>query len=295
MPNNLTDDPTQFPSPVQIPAPNDPRTDTSVATPFQQVANRTANTKARVDAVVPFSAAGYAPALPGGVLSGVSSVLQCTTLTQLASIPVANRTAGMICLVLNTGIYQYTTSSIAALANFVVTPADTVGSWVLVGAGYGLANQPNAFAQADSTGRTPAAGVRNGLFGYQACTPGTLVTNPLAAFPSGTLTFTGLQIGDIIEARYSTDIQSSAVTGDDGHVSVQVLPPGSSLTPMVGSDARSPPVVASTSIFAHVGSVATFTVTAAGTHTVGLYGQNAGSSATCTFSSASFVAQVIRP
>ena len=38
-----------------------------VATPFQQVANRTANNKARLDAVVPYSAAGYTPALPAGV------------------------------------------------------------------------------------------------------------------------------------------------------------------------------------------------------------------------------------
>lgn len=52
-PSNLTDDQTQFSSPIQVPAPGDPRNDTSVATPFQQVVNRTANLKSRLDGIAP--------------------------------------------------------------------------------------------------------------------------------------------------------------------------------------------------------------------------------------------------
>lgn len=51
MPVNLTDDPV-FTTPVTAPAGGDARTASSVQTPIQALANRTANLKARVDAVI---------------------------------------------------------------------------------------------------------------------------------------------------------------------------------------------------------------------------------------------------
>jgi hypothetical protein len=274
MPNNLTDDPTQFPSPVQAPAPSDPRTDTSVATPFQQLSNRTANTKARFDAIDPFSAPGYTPALPTGVIPGACNVLQCANLAQLASIPVANRTAGMLCLV--TGLeqlYQYTSATIAPVANTVVTPTDTIGSWLALG--YGLANQPNGFAQADSTGRTPAASVRNGIVTFASVTPGNQSpgTAGFATWSGASIALT-LAIGDVVFLCYSFAVQVPVAPTSSSYYAnsqVQVVLPSTVTTAVVNSGQQFYGIpIQGTSIFQAVSSSQVFTATAAGVHTFNL-------------------------
>lgn len=207
MPNNLTDDPTQFPEPIQVPAAGDPRTDTSVAFPFQQLADRTANNKARVDAVVPFSAPG-ASALPAGVVSGVSTLLTAVSISTMQAIPAAERTAGMLCVVADAGIYQYTATPPSALANVVVIPNDSIGGWLLLAAGYLLLNQPNTVVQSDSSGRVPAASVRNGLVYVQGNNQASIGVNTsttgVQQVYSGGAPFSfACLAGDIIEVDFS--------------------------------------------------------------------------------------------
>ena len=301
MPNNLTDDPTVFPSPVQVPAGGDPRTDTSVGTPFQQLANRTANTKVRVDAIAPFSAPG-ALALPSGVTSGAAALLTASTLTTLASIPIAQRTAGMLCLVLGLGLYQYqaTFPIGGAVANTVIAPADTglsAGAWILIGPGLGLLNAPNCVAQADGTGRTPAAGVRNGLIAYQA--PALALSDSYNtgghAVASSTVTFNGLLVGDIIEARYSA-VGNPSGAGDYAQLFTYVNAAGAGNVSMANSFTQSI-TAAGSSVKSAMGAVATWTVSTPGTHIVQLYGQNGntGAMSSVVISEPTFVVQVVRP
>lgn len=207
MPSSLVDDPTVFPSSVLVPAAGDPRTDTSVAMPFGQLANRTANTKARIDVVAPSTAPEYTPALPSGVTAGASNILTAVSIVALQAIPAGCRSPGMICSVLKFGIYQWVTDTIGAIDNFVVVPADGAGAWVLLAGGYALANQPNAWTQGDSTGRLRATGVRNATF-FETVVPigsasVTVSTTQYTDIPGTTgISIPNVLVGDILQLSF---------------------------------------------------------------------------------------------
>lgn len=231
MPDNLTDDPTVFPSPVQVPAAADPRSDTSVATPFQQVANRTANNKARLDAVVPFSAPGYTPALPSGVAIGPGGMLTATTLAALASIPAANRSDQMQCAVASVNgstfspaLYEYSVGGTdAAVANVVIVPGDTVGRWYLQQ--YGALGAANGIAQLDSTGRVPAANQRNGTVyeNYAQFSSSPTLSAGLSVIPGTTFTIAGLLPNDIVRVDFTSIVTPVATVNYIFYPSVQGL------------------------------------------------------------------------
>jgi hypothetical protein len=241
MPNNLTDNPAVFPTPIQVPAAGDPRSDTSVATPFQQLANRTANLAAQVAAVVPYSAAGYTPALPSGVTSGVSGMLTAATIAALQSIPAANRTDQMVCAVssvngttFSPALYQYSASSTATpVTNVVIEPTDTNGRWFLQN--YGALGVPNGIPQFDAGSRLTAAVSHYGTFyetfvAIQSVTVGASATWVTIAGTGGTtagVSVPGILVNDIIQVDF---IGLATVPSSTSGIAIQssiTLPGGS--------------------------------------------------------------------
>lgn len=304
MPNNLTDDPTQFPGPIQVPAPGDPRTDTSVATPFQQLADRTANNAARLNSMSPFLQPGYSPALPAGVTVGAGGLLYANSTSALLGIPVTNRFDGMMCQVYGDALFQFEIGSSATVtAPFVYAPSDVgigAGRWFRQGGGaLGVAN---GLVQADSTARVPAAGVRNGLIAYQSATAAfaSSTSSGYVIVPGTLLSFAGLLVGDVIEARYSVNISTLAVAGYSAAALVQAAGPGTSLpNPLSGSEMGILPATASVTGYGNASAVSTWTVPSggAGTWTVGLYMTVTGGATAnnAGYENANLVAQVIRP
>ena len=216
MPTILTDDPSSFPCPIQAPAAGDPRTDTSVETPLQQFANRTANTKARLDVVSPFSAPGATP-LPSGVTVGQTGVLVAQTLLGMRSIPAAQRFDGMLCFVYPGALYQFSASLAAAPATpWLFRPADiTSGPGLWVRQGWDLLGLLGGLPQLDDGARLPAATERLSTLSDQftqqrsvsfgtSSTP-TAVTGASAVVP-------GVEVGDVFEVRATCLVTVSLAT-----------------------------------------------------------------------------------
>ena len=155
MPQNLSDSPFTWPTPVTAPSDGDPENAASVVTPLQSLTSRTANAKLRLDNLCPWSGATYSPPLPSGTAYGASPLF-ATNLTTLASIPAANRQDGMMVQVYADALYQYdAASSATVLAPYVIAPADSVGRWIRQG--YAALGVANGLPQLDGSARLLAA------------------------------------------------------------------------------------------------------------------------------------------
>ena len=148
MPTAITDVNT-FTSPIQTVSDGDGATGANFALAPQGLANRTANLKSRLDAVV------------ASTDNGVRAVRYFATTAALqASTDHVDTT---VCMVSGQGLYQYVAASTAtALTPLVITPTDVgagAGRWILL-TPTGVAN---GVATLDSTARVPAVSVRNGI------------------------------------------------------------------------------------------------------------------------------------
>lgn len=219
MPNNLTDDPSQYATNIQVPSPGDPRTDTSVATPFQQCANRTANITSRLDAIAAPTKLGYSPALPAGVSMG-SVTLVATSVAALQSIPAANRVDGMFGTVKDGFLYQFDiVSTQSAAAPSVVQPSDVIGGapgrWLV--SGYNALNVANGIPLLDGSARLNAGQAHYAPVIEAFVTPAsgttTLAGSITSVMPGSTISLPGVLSGDLIFVEFNGQLLMPASAG----------------------------------------------------------------------------------
>lgn len=286
MPSNLTDDPSQYAANIQVPAAGDPRTDTSVATPFQQLANRTANATARIDVIAAPGKLGYSPALPAGVSLG-SVALNATSIAALQSIPAANRVDGMLANVANGGAYRFDIASVATPASpQIVQPSDlpVSGRWIAIG-----------LVPVDTASRVPAANVRNGIVGIGGAAPGNFVTSSTTYvdLTGVTVTLTGLAIGDMVQVIYgSTVLPPASASLAVSHQLLVVRPDTTTLSlleksVLIGTVSGGPDRMPDT-------LAVVYSITQNGTHVFKTQGKSATASA-ATFGAPTISVLAVRP
>jgi hypothetical protein len=218
MPVTLTDDPNSFPDLV-VPDGASARDAITFATPLQQVANRTRQTKNRLDLIAPST-------------DGIRALRTVASLAALRAIGAVDHTDNSYAVVEDLGVYRYDIDSLQTpLDPVVVQPTDVVGAgtpgrWHLVAIGKGCLGIANGIAQCDSTGRIPAASVRSGIVFAGSAIGGNNTAGPANLFTP--IALGSLLVGDIIFLEYSvtvvpaagheatiTAVVNAPVTGDD--------------------------------------------------------------------------------
>jgi hypothetical protein len=272
MPTNLNDDPTDFPASISVPIGSDPRTDVSVQGPFQQLANRSANLKARIDAIAPVPR------------NGVSAFYRVANDAALLAIGATDHTDKVVCLVDGVGLYEFDASSaLTSSAPFVRQPNDVPngapGRWVLVGAGAGVLGAPNGLPQCDAGGRIPAATVRGGILGTA-----TWLGNNLSSGASGQWTdvtgsaqpLSGLLPGDLVVVMFAGGF--STAQNILTQLRAAMVQPDAS-TVGVGGCWGSTQTISTSDPVRFLSCVGTFPVSQAGSHTLKVqFNNNAGGS-----------------
>lgn len=282
MPVTLTDDPSVFPD-IQAPVGADGRDAASVAVPLQRLANRTRQTKNRVDFIAPST-------------DGVRVFRTVASIAALQAIGAPDHIDGSYAVVEDIGFYRYDVDSLtAALSPVVVQPTDVIGGgtpgrWHLVAFGKGSLGIANGIAQCDATGRVPASRVRNGVIYADS------MLGLLSASTSGNigtaLSFPSLEVGDLIQLTYSVKVLPSA--SNDATVQVNVTDPSSG----TGIIAASTNLIASPASEALqldgvlLNASGFYRVVNAGTHALVLHGS---ASTPTNFQNAILNATVIRP
>jgi hypothetical protein len=193
-----------------------------MATPLQQLANRTANNKARHDALNPFLAP--ATVLPSACVPGAAIYLRCASAAVLTSIPTLNRTDGMLVEVDGDGIFQFAiTSTTAPSAPWVYRPDDVAGGspgrWFRLN--YGAVGVAGGIAQLDSGARIAAGMTRaGGNVAFGSVSVGNYFSGSATYvdLPGASITFPGLQVGDVIVMHSSLTV-SVPTAQDTSHVS----------------------------------------------------------------------------
>lgn len=150
MPLSLVDDASSFPANVRAPSAAELRTAESVQMGMQDLANRTANTKSRVDGIAPITT------------NGVRRVQTFASAAALTAVPAAKRADGDIAFVVGLGLFWFVAASVVAADGvFVIVTDDTSGRWISnVFMSISIAN---GVARLDGSSRLPAATARNGI------------------------------------------------------------------------------------------------------------------------------------
>jgi hypothetical protein len=215
MPTTLNDDPSEYPADILVPVGGDPRTDSSVQVPFQQLANRTAYLLARADDIAP---AGR----------GVVLLRRVANDAALLALGPMERRDGSVCLVAGVGLYEFLAASTAnAQVPWVRIPADlqpgAPGRWILLP--FGTVGAGNGLAQLDPQGRLPVTTARNAVVRVAYVTPASFTTSNTAYtdVPSASI-IQELAVGDIVFADYSATLTTST-SGTQVSTQLAVVPP----------------------------------------------------------------------
>lgn len=295
MPKTLTGNAEMFPN-VQVPVAGEPRTGTSVETPFQQAADRTQYLKDRLDFI-------------DSTKEGARRIRRVASLTALKAL--VDRPDKGFCFVDTHGLYQFDAASLAVSFDpIIVRPTDlatdgVAGRWLhatsgITGVAYGLARLGalgkiliSSLTGGDAEERLAASAVRNGLvYVSNVSSAGPFfTTSPAFVDVTGAQVGLDLVIGDKVfitgQARASgTGTQTEhntkwvAVKPD---ASVVAVPTSTLAQPVGGSIGnRILPV-----------SVA-YVAVATGTHILKMQ-QSSGESQDVRLSDVSLLAQVFRP
>lgn len=282
MPTSFPDDPSQYPTEIFVPVGGEPRTDVSIQGPFRSLANRTANLKARLDAIAPITR------------PGVTALAHVVSDAALIALRGSDHPDKAICLVDDVGLYEFDAgSSVTPSAPWVRQPTDipsaSTGRWILLGAGYGVVGAPGGLPQCDATGRVPGGAVRNGTLSIASWALGPAgLTLPVTAGLLADIPGSQQSLGNLLPADNVLAVLAGGVATTGGTtLRAVVVQPDGSLMPINGCTAS----VTASGVVAGVGQ---FLATQLGAHAIKLQ-VLASVTGTVQSSTLSHLAVVLRP
>jgi hypothetical protein len=265
MPKNLPDNPASFPT-ATSPIAGEPRTAGSIEVPFQKAADRTAYLKDRVDFIDP-------------TRDGARRLRRFATVTAMKA--ATDLTDGGVAVVDGGAIYQYSSSSTLTEALPIIAQPNTGGGrWIFLG--YGALDVANGIPQLNGSGKLATSKLACGDVGDRivAGTQRWSLADYQASFNSSSEQTASLSPVDLANPQHTIaclagdvlEIETTFVgryTDANGPMAVRmtVVKPDASVTDVDGTFQFETTNAVNQPPLTLVGS---FTVTAAGVHTVKL-------------------------